>query len=337
MKRLLAAIFGKPKIVIPIVLIIAGIGTAHMYRSIGQAPVVSLSTDAVADPSFQAQSKTVSLSFVKAGKIAAVQLTLGAHVKKGDILASLDASDAQGLVNQARGAVELAKAQYASLDVQYAHAKSQQDTLVANAYRTLLSSGLAAVAAQTVNGYSGATVDSAQAPQITGTYTCGKEGSYEIDPYQSGSNSGYSFTFKGLESGTANATNYTSQPLGTCGLYVQFPVGYNSTYIRWIVIIPNTASAGYAANKNAYDAALATHDQVLGQLEANLGKNGSNDANLAQAGIDSANGTYEAALAAYNNDLIVAPADGVVESVDPSLQVGNSAIANKTLITIVTN
>ncbi|MCX6719068.1 MAG: biotin/lipoyl-binding protein [Candidatus Taylorbacteria bacterium] len=256
----------KPKTIIPVTLIIAIIIGAISYNLIGKPPIVTLSS--YQDPAASTEmtpNNSTDLALLKSGRLATGSVHVGDAVKKGDILATLEAGDALGAVNQAKGALELAKAQYASLDTQDSHAKTQQDVLVANAYRTLLSSGLSTL---------------------------------------------------------------------SCGISIQFPVGYFSSSIKWVIDIPNTRASNYALNKNAYDLAIATRDQVLRQFEANLGKNGSSDANIAQANIDSAEGAYEIALAAYKNTILVAPIDGVVSFVDPDLKIGQTVAANKTLITI---
>ena len=327
----------RPKIIIPAVFIVAIIIGFIAYRFIGQTPVVVLPnvSNNQTISSIGSDQNSVDLAFPKAGRLAEVSVQVGDTVKKGDILASLDASDALGAVNQTKGALELAKAQYASLNVQYANAKNQQDVLVENAYRTLLTSNLMAVAEKADYDKTYMPIDNGQVLQISGAYTCDREGSYEIKPYASGATSGYSFTFSGLEEGTGELTNYTAQPLGNCGLFVQFPVGYSGTDIKWVIDIPNTKASSYTTNKNAYDLAVANRDQVLKQLEANLGKGNSMDANIAQASIDVAEGAYEVAQANYQNDLIIAPADGVVTFADSNLKVGQVVAANKTLITIL--
>jgi multidrug efflux pump subunit AcrA (membrane-fusion protein) len=334
------SIIHKPKILVPTVLVIAVIIGLVSYRLIGQTPVVNVPADAGAsyiatssDGSI-ADDNSVDLAFPKAGRVSAVSVQTGDVVAAGQVLASLDAGDALGAVNQAKGALELAKAQYASLNVQYANAQKQQDVLVANARRTLLSGGLSATAVHAATDQSTAAVDNSQAPTITGTYTCDKEGSYEVQTYQSGAESGYSFNVTGLENGQGAVTYYTAQPLGTCGLFIQFPTNYFAQNVKWVIDIPNAKSSSYAANKNAYDLAVATRDQVLKQLEANLGQNGSSDANIAQASIDAAQGAYETALGAYQNNLIVAPMAGTVTFVDSHLKVGQSVTANKAVITV---
>jgi multidrug efflux pump subunit AcrA (membrane-fusion protein) len=335
MKNSIIKLVSRPKIVIPVTMIIALAIGAISYGAIGKPPIVTLpsSDQKLATSSQGTYDISTDLAFLKSGRLATVSVHIGDVVKKGDTLATLDASDTLGTINQAKGALELAKAQYASLNIQYSNAKTQQDVLVTNAHRTLLSGGLSAIARNTVIGSSW-TVDENQIPQISGTYTCDKEGSYEISPYASGASNGYSFEFTGLESGTGNVTYYTPQPLGSCGLSIQFPVGYYSASIKWVIDIPNTRSSSYATNKNAYDLAIATRDQVLKQFEANLGKDSTSNANIAQATIDSAEGAYEVALAAYRNTIIVAPIDGVISFIDPNLKVGQTITANKTLITI---
>lgn len=324
------SIFSKPKIIIPIAVVIAVIIGAIAYRSVGKAPVVNVPADqTVASANVVAadsSNNSVDLAFPQAGRVASVSVKTGDRVTKGQILATLDSGSAAGAVTQAKGALELAQAQYASLDVTYANAKKQQDVLVANAYRMLLSGGLTAVPS---------VQDDSHVPTITGTYSCGSEGSYEIAPYASGATSGYSFKYSGLESGGGAVTFSTPQPLGTCGLYVSFAPGFSGA-TKWTVSIPNAKSASYVANKNAYDLAMTTRDQVLSQYAANLGKNGSSSANTAKAAVDSAQGVYQAAVGNYQNYLIVAPTSGTVSFVDADLKAGQSVTQNKAVISITT-
>lgn len=337
MKKLTIKFLHAPKIAITLVLI-AALGVAYYYHDkLGNPPIVNV------PESISAQKQTapntggaVDLAFLRTGRLATLAVKQGDLVKQGDVLATLDAQDALGTLNQAKGALELAKAQYASLDIQYSNAKQQQDVLVENAHRTLLSSGLTAIAVEPENKTRTQPVDNSQAPTMTGTYTCGKEGQYRVSPYRSSAATGYTLNFSGLESGTTAMTYHTPQALGSCGLFIQFPEGYSETNIDWVIDIPNTKSSGYAQNKNAYDLALATREQVLKQLEANLGKDGSSDANIAKAAVDAAQGAYDAALANYQNASLVAPASGVVTYVDNHLNVGETVTQNKTVITIIT-
>jgi multidrug efflux pump subunit AcrA (membrane-fusion protein) len=329
----LAKLMQKPKLVIPASAVAALLIGGAFYGSIGRAPSVTIQSTTTLETN-SSSSGTVSLAFLKTGRISEVEVKEGDRVEAGATLAALDAADAKGALNQAKGALELAKAQYASLNVQYANAKKQQDVLVENAYRVLLSSGLAAVPENKTDG-SVQTVDESQIPEISGTYTCDREGSYEIYPYASSGSSGYSFNIKGLEETVGTVAYYTPQPIGSCGLYILFPAGYRlDSTIKWVIEIPNTRSENYAENKNAYDLALATRDQVLKQLETNLGAAGASETSTAQATIDAAEGAYEVALANYNNTSIVSPIAGTVTFVDDHLKMGENATANKTVITL---
>ncbi|MEO5646261.1 MAG: biotin/lipoyl-binding protein [Candidatus Paceibacterota bacterium] len=324
------SIFNTPKIIIPLVAIIAIVAGVVAFRTVGKAPIVNLPavSEVTASGTIVTNSSdnTVDLAFPKSGRVASVSVKVGDHVVAGQTLAALDAGDAAGVVTQAKGALELAEAQYASQDVQYANAKKQQDVLVQNALRTVRSSGI--VATPTVQ-------DDSHIPLITGTYTCSAEGSYVITPYPSGANSGFSFTYSGLESGSGVVTFSTPQPLGSCGLYVQFTQGFAGA-TKWTIDVPNTKSATYVTNKNNYDLAVTTRDQVLSQFAANLGQNGSSAANTAKAAIDTARGVYQAALGAYKNNVIVAPTSGTVSFIDADLKAGQSVTQSKTVISLTT-
>lgn len=314
----------KPSLVISAAFVIALVVGLYFYNRIGQPPVVSDILQTTASSTPQANGN-VSLSFNISGHVKSVAVKIGDKVYPGEVLATLDASVAKGAVDQAKGALDLAKAQYGSLSIQYQNAKVGQDLLVKNAYRTLLSSGLEAFPV-------GAN-DETHSPVISGTYTCDKEGSYEIDPYPSGTPSGYSFNIKGLEIGSGDVTYGTPQPFGTCGLVITFVQGFVSSS-KWTVSIPNIKASTYQANKNAYDLAVSTRTQVLSQLSANLGQNGSTNADIANATISAAQGAYDAAKAQYDNSLLTSPVSGSVNFLDTSLKVGQSITAAHPVISL---
>jgi biotin carboxyl carrier protein len=327
MKDKLILILSKPRKILPIVFVVALVIGLVAIRFVGNPPTVadfqnSTSTNISTD------GNTISLSFNTSGRVASVSVVIGDKVTKGETLATLDAGVALGAVNQAKGALDLAKAQYGSLSIQYQNAKSQQDILVNNAYRTLLSSGLQAIPF--------GIADETHNPIVTGTYTCDKVGVYEIDPYVSSVDSGYSFNISGIETGSGNVTYGNPQPFGTCGLSITFVKGFSGS-AKWTVTIPNTKSASYQINKNAYVSAVSTRDQVLSQLSANLGQNGSTSADVSSASIQAAQGAYEAALAQYQNNIVVAPLDGTVTFVNQNLKVGQSVTAGQSVITITAN
>ncbi|HWC57379.1 MAG TPA: biotin/lipoyl-binding protein [Candidatus Paceibacterota bacterium] len=319
-------IFSKPKRILPIIAVVAaGVGV-FLYQKVGVPPTVALpSPTTVTTPWVSGTS--IALSFPKGGRIEAVAVGVGQKVYKGETLAQLSAADAQGAVDQARGALALAQAQYASLNAQYATTKAQQDLLVAKAYQTLLSDGLA-----------GSPSD--QDPNqliVSGTYTCGKEGSYVLTPYASNdSNSGFSLHYSGLESGTVGVKYDSPVALGSCGLQIKFThdASFDAATV-WTIAIPNTQAATYLADKNAYDLAVANRDKVLSDLATTIGA-GDGKMSVAQAQVAAAEGAYNAALGAYQNTIITAPADGVVTFIATDLKVGQSVGANEPLISITT-
>jgi multidrug efflux pump subunit AcrA (membrane-fusion protein) len=318
------SILHKPKVILPIVALLALVAGVISFRYVGTTPDVSLPNVSGVTTTTETLADTVDLAFPKIGRVESVSVKVGDTVTKGEILAALDAKDALGAVNQAKGALELAKAQYASLNVQYENARKEQDTLVENAHRTLLSNNLEATAD---------TQNAGPAPTISGTYTCSTEGEYHLKLYASGGSTGYAFTLTGLEKGSGLVSITTPQALGDCGLFIEFKEGF-SAFTNWTVSIPNTRSSSYVQNKNAYDLSQVKRKQVLSQLEANLGENNSDAANVAKAAVTSAEGTYQAAVGAYQNNLIVAPFDGVVTLIDSHLKVGQSVSANKTVISL---
>jgi len=325
MKNKFVKIISKPKLVIPVFAVIGIICVVFGYNRIGKAPVVNINSVAK-DQNIIASGSNIDLSFPKSGRVAQVLISNGEIVHKGEVLAKLSAPDSEGAVNQAKGALELAEAQYASLNSQYASTKKQQDTIVQNAYNTLLSSGLEATPDR----------QDKNAPIISGAYTCGKEGSYEIAPYPSSdSDTGYSFNYSGLESGIAGVKYDSSVSLGKCGLQVKFTNGNTiNPNTKWTINIPNTKSAGYIANKNAYDLAVENRDKILSDLSFNIGTD--SNTSVAKAQVNAARGAYEAALGSYSNNVIISPADGTINFIDENLKVGQSVNPNKTVISITT-
>lgn len=318
-------ILSKPKVFVPVFTVIMAGLAVFFYGRVSNPPAVPASLKASDDALALDSGKDISLAFPKAGRVESVLVKVGDTVKAGETLATLFAPDAKGAVAAAKGALDLALAQYSSLNKEYETTKAQQDLLVQNAYNTLLSAGLEGTPS----------IQDQNTPVITGTYTCGKEGSYILKTYASGDyNSGYSVNYSGLESGSIPVTYDNSIPLGDCGLQIKFNhLGNFNPLTVWTIDIPNTKSSVYLSNRNAYDLAINTREKVLSDLAVQIGEEGSGSS-VAQAQIDAAKGAYEAAQGAYQNDLIVAPADGTVTFVDQDLKPGQSVVSGKTVISI---
>lgn len=326
MKNKIIKILSLPKIVIPIFTVVGILIVILSYNNIGKAPKINLGDQNIASQS-NLSGKTLDLSFPKGGRVDAILVAVGGAIHKGDVLAKLSAPDAEGLVNQTKGALDLAEAQYASLNSQYVSTKKQQDLVVNNAYQVLLSSGLEGVPSEQTTNVS----------IISGSYTCLKEGTYKINPYASSdSDTGYSFEYSGLESGTASVKYDNPVLLGNCGLKIKWNQTTNfDSNIDWTIEIPNTKSSSYITNKNAYELAKANREKVLSDLATTIGRE-SGDASIAKAEVETARGSYEVALGSYQNNLIIAPTDGIVSSIDNNLKVGQAVSATKPVISINT-
>ncbi|MES2315716.1 MAG: biotin/lipoyl-binding protein [Patescibacteria group bacterium] len=324
MKKIIQ-LLSQPKTLIPIFAVLVAALTFYGFQNLGKAPKVPAQIESATYGNSIANDGNISLSFPKSGRLEAVLVKEGDAVKPGQVLARLSAGDALGAVNQAKGALDLARAQFASLNVEYANTQKQQDLLVANARKTLLSSGLEGTPNnQDVN-----------LPVITGTYNCDKEGSYILKSYRSADrDSGYTFNYSGLESGIAPVKYDTPVALGTCGLQIKFTQNdtFNSQTI-WTIAIPNTKSSVYLTNKNAYDLAVSNREKILADLISKVGTNPGADS-VAEAQIKAAEGAYQAAWGAYQNNVITSPVNGVATFVDANLKVGQSVVANKPVISI---
>ena len=325
MKNKIIKFLSKPKTIIPIFAVIGIAVIAFSYNYIGKSPKIDFANDN--NSAVATTGNSIDLSFLKSGRVDSVSAIVGQIVHKGDVLAKLNAPDAEGALNQAKGALDLAEAQYASLNSQYATTKKQQDLIVSNAYQTLLSSGLEAVPSK----------QNTNVPVISGSYTCAKEGIYKIHPYASGdSDSGYSFTYSGLESGTTSVKYDNPVAFGNCGLQIKWNQSdYFDATTDWTIDIPNTKSASYTASNNAYELAKANREKVLADLSTTIG-NDNADTSVAKAQVNAAKGAYEAVLGAYQNNLIIAPVDGTISFVDSNLKVGQTLNAGKPVISINT-
>ncbi len=252
-------------------------------------------------------ASAVSLGFADQGRISSVKVKEGDKVHAGQVIASLDTADLQASLKNAQAALVIAKANATNNTINLATVTDQQDTLVQNAYNTLLSDHLQATPVNLST--------SATAPTITGAYS-GPMGQYVINVFTSGSNSGFSFTVSGLESGfTTEAATNTAVPLGSHGLYIQFQAGQPYGNSQWVVNIPNTKSSTYTANVNAYNAAVAARTQAIANATASLAARNDNQS-VANAQVTQAQATIDGIMAQMQKREIIAPFDGVVAAVN---------------------
>ena len=352
MKNKFIKFIEKPKLVILTVLAIAFIAAIFIYINVGRPPEISLGDDNLNNPisSGYKEGDDISLAFPKSGRVSNVYVKTGDVVKKGQKLANLDFIDAQGLVNQAKGALDIAQANYekilngatgSDIDVlratvlkaqsNFDKTKETQNILVNNAYNNLLNSSLEAVPENGTSDY--------VAPIISGNYNLGKEGTIKLTSYYSVG--GTSFTASGLTSGSGIANSITSQPLGDSGLYIKFPSTTNINVTDWVINIPNKKAANYLTNLNTYESALAQEKSAVDQASANLAIKKSvarsSDIDLAKADILSAQGQLEGAQANYDNTIIKAPSNGTITKIDIKTGELTSALKEALVLQDVSN
>ncbi len=326
-----------------------------------------------------------NLSFGVTGKVVSIEVAQGVSVEAGDILSRLEDSHVSSALAQAQGGVAAAKANVlvANAALQKANSnlatvqaqnrgiddtiastlttleqtKTEQATLVANAYQELLSNDLQSYQ---IDGYR-----TLSAPEISGSYDAAASGEYILEFYRSGARSGYSIRYSGLENGTVSIDDFgLPVELGASGLFVSLPTtaeGYSYSNTEWVVPVPNTRSATYQTKLSAYKKAVEVEKQAITQAEANLdnllaqqevdGREAITTAQEAQAmavvkeaeanviqmqaALQQANAQVAQVEAQIADTIIAAPFDGVVAKID--LQVGDTVGATTPVITLVSD
>lgn len=288
------------------------------------------------------------------GQITRLAGGVGDTVTQGTLIAEIENSSQRAAVSQARAGLAAAEA---SLQQTLEGAKDEeviiaeegleaaqksledtiatQDTLLANAQKTLFSTGLEARHVS----------DNAQGgvPTISGVYDSTQEGTYSLSLYATGS--GTYFSVSGLEVADQRVRPGVSVPLGTKGLSITFPTNY-AVVDRWTVNVPNPQGPGYLAALNSYNATLESREATIRQAEErvdsaqaqlNLVLSGatSQQISLAQAGVDQARAALSAANSNLAKTLIRSPLSGVITSLP--INRGDFVSMFEPLVTVANN
>ncbi len=355
MKQHIISLPHHPKRVIVISLIVATAIGIFGYIKINEKPtnLPSIKNIQTTDIS---SSRNLTLGFLAGGRIKSVFVKAGDIVKKGQVLATLDAGNTLGALASAKAvykdseanyqkimsgaansAILVAKAAVNTAQVNLDGIIKQQNTLVANAHTNLLNSTFSA---NLQNGDN----SSITAPFISGTYVKGAEGNIIFTINQAG-NSSY-LTFSGIENGTSLVSTTTPQAIGDTGLYIEFISVSPYIGTTWVINIPNKTAEDYLSNYNAYQSALEAQSQTVGNAQASLDQAKASmvalttsarpeDVAMAQAQMDNAQGAVLIAQATYENTIITAPNDGTVVSI--SITPGQIATPNAPAIEFVSN
>ena len=294
-------------------------------------------------------SNQIDLKSTVSANVTYVGVSAGETVKKGKLLFSLDAADAEKAVRDAETNLESAKLALAKIQepadkltvlqtqnaIDQATAdKDAQKLAVKNSYDSLLNSTPEAVPDNSTGDYA--------APTISGNYVLGKEGEIDLNVYSTGS--GSNFYVSGLTTGTGVVTTTVAQPLGDSGLYIKFP-STNVSISKWIISLPNKKASNYLSNYNAYQNTLQSYQTSLTADDRTILENTQKLAELSagsdvvdvqskQLAVTQAENSLLDAKKTLENYYITAPFDGTIASVGAQLgqPAGSSALG-----TIITN
>lgn len=193
-------------------------------------------------------AQNVDLTFSETGRVASIGVIVGDTVVVGEAIASL--------------ALDTLSSDLRAAEVDLAEARKEQATLVASAYRNLLSEGLVSVPASSVYAV--------EAPTVTGLYQ-GLEGTYKIRISRTQADVHVLRTFDLESTGPVGILEDEPTALGTHGIFISFPDDLNSyDETTWYVTIPNTKSASYLSNYNSYQEALRARDKAITSAEAEI-------------------------------------------------------------------
>lgn len=269
----------------------------------------------------------VAMSFETTGRVTRVLVEVGDRVRAGDPLVSLASGQLSAQLAAARAEVARRRAERASGLVSVEEVRREQDTRVANAYRTLLSEGL--VARPQSGTYE------MTPPVVSGAYGAAIEGTYKITVEKRLGLDDYDLLVFDLERDRVRASETGPTRLGTRGLFVSFPDGLRAyAGTTWYVQIPNPKSAAYLGNLNAYQAAERERTRAIEDAQASVAARAEGatvaDAQLAAAQAEVAR--LEAELATYT---LRAPFAGVVTAVD--LDPGDTATPGAPAVTLISD
>lgn len=271
----------------------------------------------------------VDLSFAESGRVEQISVKVGDKVVRGQQLASLSMGTLLADLRSAQADLALKRAEANNTEVSLDRVRKQQDAIVASAYRTLLSEGLAAV--------SSSNSVTASAPTLSGLYE-GAEGTYKIAidrTEQISANDAELRTFDLERTGPTEVLKTEPTPLGTRGLYIDFPDDLEDYFnTTWYITIPNTRSSEYQINYNAYQEALRTREKEVSAAEAELRRE-TTESTIAEAEIARAEAAVARIEAQIRDRMLYAPFTGVVT--DVPIKLGGNAAANASAITLISD
>lgn len=292
------------------------------------------------------------------GDVLSLPAKSGATVRSGQTLATLDARDARKAVRDAQVSLDIARLDLkqlmepndslAYLQAQHAIESAEQqkkdaDRTVTTTYRTLLNTSFEPLPVTSADKFTSEQI----VPIISGSYVGESQGEILIE-IKGIVGDVPRFESSGIVSSYGNV-NTVPQPLGSSGLYIQFPptLIQNATFagVKWSIKIPNTKASGYLSNNTAYQNALENKAKVYAEADRTIAeqkqkitdlKNGATPLEIESKKLaitQRQNALYDAQLA-LNDYTISAPFAGTLTTV--SVQRGESISSGSTLATLIT-
>jgi multidrug efflux pump subunit AcrA (membrane-fusion protein) len=273
-------------------------------------------------------------------RIEAVNVINGGKVQAGDVLLAFDTSNASVEVESSRVNVAEAELTLENERLNFADPNTTLRTLQndiaelevrltqaeldkTQAYRTYLNADVEFLPGNQ------ATEDKVR-PIVSGLYTAGKEGEYEIEVYQSNAESGFSYRVKGLESDTKSLLYGLPTKIGVGGLEVAFTSAVRGGDV-WAVAVPNVYAPEYIENREAYEETLRTIDVLIAESRLSIANKNEEIADLlqtdsaafrdldiarAQASLSQARVQLSQNFDVVQEQNIVAPFSGTVEGME---------------------
>ena len=307
------------------------------------------------------------LAFSSSGKVSTIAVNEGDEIARGATIAKLETNDlsaqllrsnasvsaAIAALEQARANLDAVRASNSGTLTTIASARenldsvtAEQNQLVENARRALLSGGLAAYPVNSSRNVI--------PPTITGTYNSVEEGEYRLEFYRSGTGTGFSARYSGLESGIVSFSDGDlAQPLGTRGLFVSISEdtgSYNN--LVFTIPIPNPRGSTYQTLLNAYESSLEARDRAINAATNQLDQliatenNGLSTTSAeerralaqiesAKAGLAQAQADVALVQSQINDRIITAPFNGVIGRID--MNIGEIVASNQSVATLVSD
>ena len=304
---------------------------------------------------FLESNEMAVLGFPKPVRVAAISAKEGAVVQKGDILAVAGSSALAAERTKAVALLQQAEANREKLlNGITAEAKNISSTTVEQAriaYENTqvtetekVRSARAALYSTNLEARSADVEENAVAPTVSGSFTCTEAGTYYLEVYSSDTDSGYSFTYSGKESGRATLSTEQPAALGDCGLSLLFDEDSQYRNSEWVIEVPNTRGSSYTQLERAYELAKAQEVSNVASAEYvyrlaedaflnDIASPRTEDLLVANASVLSAQADVARVDALIGDEALFAPFDGIVA--DISVAVGE--IASTEAVTLVAN